>query len=174
MSQRERRSSAPVLVAIAGAVGGSLMRRLFLRLVLAKLRRDVRALNAGDYAPLLAAFAQDAVLRFNQGEHRWAGEHRGRSGIERFLRDFVAAGMHGEIVELFIAGPPWRMTLLARFDDYARAPGGGQVIYRNRTVLVAQARWGKIVTQEDFYEDTERIGALDAKLTELGILPVAG
>jgi ketosteroid isomerase-like protein len=146
-----------------------LARSLVVRLALLKLRRDVRALNAGDYAPLLAGYADDAVLRFNEGEHRWAGEHRGKPAIERFLREFVAAGLQGEIVDLFFGGSPWRMTLLVRFDDHARAPGGGEVIYRNRTVLVARMRWGRIVWQEDFYEDTERIGALDARLSELGV-----
>ncbi len=107
----------------------------------------------------------------SDGTHRWAGEHRGKPAIERFLRDFVAAGIEGEIVELFFAGAPWRLTLLVRFDDEARAPDGEQ-IYRNRTFLLARTRWGKIVSQQDFYEDTERISAFDARLTELGVAPV--
>jgi ketosteroid isomerase-like protein len=163
----QQRSST--LTMAMGATGAVLARSLAVRLALLKLRRDVRALNAGDYRPLLAGYAEDAVLRFNEGEHRWAGEHRGKAAIERFLQEFVAAGLQGEIVDLFMAGPPWRMTLLVRFDDHARAPGGGEVIYRNRTVLVARVRWGRIVWQEDFYEDTERIGALDARLSELGV-----
>jgi ketosteroid isomerase-like protein len=174
MSKREQQRSSTVAMVAAGAAGAVLARRLVVRVALLKLRRDVRALNAGDYRPLLAGYADDAVLRFNEGEHRWAGEHRGKPAIERFLRDFVGAGLQGEIVDLFIAGPPWRMTLLLRFDDHARAPGGGEIIYRNRTVLVARARWGRIVWQEDFYEDTERIGALDARLSELGVARVGG
>jgi ketosteroid isomerase-like protein len=145
---------------------------IFRRLLLFKLRRDLRALNAGDYRPLLAGYAEDAVLQFNEGTHRWAGEHRGKAAIERFFQDFVAAGIEGEIVELFFAGPPWRLTLLVRFDDEARGPGGER-IYRNRTFLLARTRRGKIVLQQDFYEDTERIGALDARLTELGVAPVS-
>lgn len=152
------------LVAVTG--------RGLLRLaILLKLKSDLRALNAGDYRPLLAGYAEDAVLVFNEGPHRWAGEHRGKPAIERFFRDFVAAGLKGEICELYVAGPPWRMTLVVRFDDHAHGPNG-EKLYRNRTALLARARWGKIVWQQDFYEDTERIGALDAKLTELGILPV--
>jgi ketosteroid isomerase-like protein len=174
MRRREQQRPKRLPVAAAGALGAVLARSLVVRLALLKLRRDVRALNAGDYRPLLAGYADDAVLRFNEGEHRWAGEHRGKPAIERFLREFVAAGLQGEVVDLFIAGPPWRMTLLVRFDDQARAPGGGEVIYRNRTVLVARARWGRITWQEDFYEDTERIGALDARLSELGVTRVAG
>jgi ketosteroid isomerase-like protein len=173
MRQREQRLSSTLTIAATAAGATVLARSLAVRLALLKMRSDVRALNAGDYGPLLAGYAEDAVLRFNDGEHRWAGEHRGKPAIERFLRDFVAAGLQGEIVDLFMGGPPWRMTLLVRFDDHARAPGGGEVMYRNRTVLVARVRWGRIVWQEDFYEDTERIGALDARLSELGVARAA-
>lgn len=141
-------------------------------MLLIKLRRDVRALNAGNHRPLLARYARDAVLRFNEGDHRWSGEHRGKAAIERFLRNFAGAGLQGEIRELFVAGPPWRMTLVARFDDHATGPDGEE-IYRNRTVLVGRTRWGRIVDHEDFYEDTERIGAFEARLRELGIRPVS-
>lgn len=167
--KHEDGTSRRALIA-AGALGAIAARRLLTAALLLKLRSDVRSLNRGDYGPLLAGYADDAVLVFNEGTHRWAGEHRGKPAIERFLRDFVAAGIEGEIVELFLAGPPWRMTLLVRFDDEAHAPDGEQ-LYRNRTLLLARARWGKIVWQQDFYEDTERIGALDARLTELGITP---
>jgi ketosteroid isomerase-like protein len=158
----------------AGAAVGAAMaaRTLLMRVLLLKLRRDVRALNRGDYRSLLSAFADDAVLRFNDGEHRWAGEHRGKAAIERFLKNFVAAGVEGEIVELFAAGPPWRMTLLVRFDDHAHDPAGAE-IYRNRTLLLVRARWGRIVRQEDFYEDTERIVRLERRLVELGV-PAVG
>jgi ketosteroid isomerase-like protein len=159
------------LVAIAMGAGGMLLARaLFARALLFKLRRDVEALNRGDFGPLLSGYAPDAVLRFNDGDHRWAGEHRGRDAIAAFLGNFVGAGLQGQITEAFFAGPPWRMTILARFDDHANGPAGDE-IYSNRTVLLARSRWGRIVEQEDFYEDTERIGALDARLRELGVEP---
>jgi ketosteroid isomerase-like protein len=154
----------------AGLATATVARAALTRGLLFKFRRDVRALNAGDYEPVLAAFAADSVIHFNDGEHRWAGEHRGKAAIERFLRDFVAAGIEGEITELFVTGPPWRMTLLARFDDHAHDPDGTEV-YRNRTVLLARTRWGRIVCQEDFYEDTRRIEALERSLIERGVLP---
>jgi len=160
-----KRALAAAALTLAG-------RALLVRLALAKLRRDVRALNGGDYRPLLANFAEDAVLHFNDGEHRWAGVHRGRAAVERFLQNFVAAGIRGELSELVVGGPPWRMTLVARFDDYAQAPDGRE-IYRNRTALVAHARWGRIVRQEDFYEDTARIDAFEASLRALGVQPMA-
>ncbi|HEY3758330.1 MAG TPA: hypothetical protein VGL37_01095 [Solirubrobacteraceae bacterium] len=158
----------PALSLLVGAGGAVVARALLTRLLLAKLRHDVRALNAGDHRPILANYAPHAVLCFNDGEHRWAGEHRGRAAIERFLQDFVAARIEGEISELLWAGPLWRMTLLVRFDDHAHDPDGVE-IYRNRTVLLARTRWGRIVRQEDFYEDSSRIDGLEQRLVELGV-----
>jgi ketosteroid isomerase-like protein len=131
----------------------------------------VRRLNAGDHRSLLSGYADDAVLHFNDGPHRWSGEHRGKAAIERFLRDFVSAGLQGEIRALWIAGAPWALTMVARFDDRAIGPAGDE-LYANRTVLVVRTRWGEIVEHEDFYEDTARILALESKLRELGIAPV--
>jgi hypothetical protein len=66
------------------------------------------------------------------------------------------------------------MTLLVRFDDEARGPDG-EVVYSNETALHARTRWGKIVFQQDFYADTERITAFDRHLRELGVsLPLDG
>ncbi len=158
---------------IAGFAGALLMRMALIRVLLAKLNGDVARINEGDYGPLLAGYAEDAVLVFNDGPHRWAGEHRGRPAIERFLREFTRAGINGRIRALWIGGPPWAMTLIVRFDDWAEGPGGER-IYANRTLLLARTRWGRIVEQQDFYEDTARITALEQRLQELGVEPVAG
>jgi ketosteroid isomerase-like protein len=158
------RTNRRLPIALAGA--GLLLtgRTLLCRALLLKLRRDVRSLNAGDFRPLLSNFAQDAVMRFNDGDHRWAGEHRGKDAIAAFLQSFVDAGLQGHVSELFVSGPPWRMTLIARFDDHA-SDAAGEEIYRNRTLLLARARWGRIVSQEDFYEDTQRIVELERRLS---------
>jgi ketosteroid isomerase-like protein len=159
------------LGALAGGAATLGARTLLARGLLLKLRRDVARLSDGDYAPLLAGFHDDAVLHFTEGPHRWSGTHRGRAEIERFLRDFVGAGIRGEIKALWIAGPPWALELVVRFDDHADAPDGER-IYENRTLLWARTRWGKIVEQRDFYEDTARIADFDARLRDLGIDPV--
>lgn len=159
-----------LLIGAIAALGG---RALFNRLLLRQLRRGVVRLNAGDYSSLLANYAEDAVLHFNDGPHRWAGEHRGRDAIERFLREFVAAGLKGEIKQLWTSGPPWALTMVARFDDEAVDPEGER-IYSNRVAMVVRTRWGRIVEQEDFYEDTERIPALETALRARGVTPVAG
>ncbi|MFD4292395.1 nuclear transport factor 2 family protein [Rhodococcus sp. NPDC058505] len=154
----------------AGATTAFTGRYVLLRMLLVKFKRNVDALNAGDHRPLLRSYHRDAVLRFADGDHRWAGVHAGRDAIEEFLKSFVHAGLRGEIVEAYFGGPPWRMTILVRFNDHALAPDG-TVAYRNRTILQVRTRWGRIVEQEDFYEDTARIEAFDARLRELGLGP---
>jgi ketosteroid isomerase-like protein len=157
---------------LAGVALALAARRLLDRVLLFKLRRDISRLNVGDYEPLLAGFADDAVIRFNEGPHRFSGTHRGRAAIELLLRNFTNAGIQGEIRAIWRSGPPWAMTLMVRFDDGATGADGEQ-LYANRTVLLARTRWGRIVEQEDFYEDTARIDAFDRRLTELGIPPLA-
>jgi limonene-1,2-epoxide hydrolase len=95
----------------------------------------------------------------------------GKAAIDRFLQNFTAAKLQGEIKQLAISGPPWALTMMVRFDDHADGPDGAR-IYENRTVLVMGTKWGKVVDHEDFYVDTGRILALDGKLTELGVAPV--
>ena len=92
----------------------------------------------------------------------------GRRPSSAFLRDFTGAGLQGELRTLWIGGPLWALTLVARFDD--RATGAdGEEVYANRVVLVARTRWGKIVEHEDFYVDTARIVALEESLRSRGV-----
>jgi ketosteroid isomerase-like protein len=160
-----------LFVATAGAAAALTARAALTRALTLKLRRDIAKLNAGDYRPLLSSFADDALLVFNDGDHRWAGEHRGRDAIERFLQDFTRAGIRGKLGDVQLAGAPWALTLMARFDDGATGPDGEE-LYRNRVAIVARTRWGKIVRQDDFFEDTDRITRFDRRLTELGVAPV--
>jgi ketosteroid isomerase-like protein len=146
-------------------------RALVPRVLLLKFARDIARLNAGDHTNLLTAYADDFVLHFNEGDHRWSGDWIGKRGMDRFLQNFTAAKVQGEICQIAVSGPPWALILWARFDDHAAAPDG-TCIYENRTVLVLRTRWGKIVEQDDFYADTERIVAFDRKLSELGIAAV--
>src|ERR1700733_5131068 len=128
-----------MLLGAGAAIAG---RALLPHVALLKLRRDVRALNAGDYRPLLAGYADDAVLRFNNGPPRWSGEHHGKPAIERFLQNFTAAGIRGELTDIWIAGPPWALTMAARFNDAASTPDGDE-LYANRVAMVVRTRWGK-------------------------------
>jgi ketosteroid isomerase-like protein len=160
-----------VMKVFAGAAIAVAGRAALLRLLLLKFGRDVDRLNAGDHSGLLAAYADEAVLRFNDDDHRWAGDWIGRANIDRFLQNFTAAGVQGQIRQVAAAGPPWALTMMVRFDDHADGPDGER-LYENRTVLVVRTRWGRIVDHEDFYVDTTRLAAFDRRLSELGIAPI--
>jgi ketosteroid isomerase-like protein len=125
------------------------------------LRRNIRRVNEGDYKPMLDGYAKDAVLIF-PGENSWAGEHRGRDAIEKFLQRFVRVGIQFEAHEILVHGWPWSARICVRFSDSARAPDGA-LIYENSGVIYVKTSWGKITLQEDF-EDTEKVAALDVYL----------
>jgi ketosteroid isomerase-like protein len=158
----------PILAGAALAFGA---RAILPRVLLLKFSGDVAKLNAGNHAALLDAYADDFVLHFPEGPHRWSGDWVGKAGMDRFLQNFTAAGIQGEIRKIATSGPLWAMTLWARFDDHADAPDGTR-LYENSTVLVLRTRWGKIVEQSDFFVDTARLVDFDRKLAGLGVQPV--
>jgi ketosteroid isomerase-like protein len=125
------------------------------------IRRNVRSLARGNPGPLLAGYADDAVLVF-PGRSSWGGEHRGKAAIAEFLQRFLDAGLVGEVQEILVNGPPWRTSVCVLFTDKAM-DDSGKVIYENRSVLYGRAVWGKIVYQEDF-EDTHKVEAFDVYL----------
>jgi ketosteroid isomerase-like protein len=153
---------------LAGAALALAARAALPRVLLLKFSGDVAKLNAGDHTALLGAYADDFVLHFNEGPHRWSGDWVGKVGMDRFLQMFTAAGIKGEIRGIATSGPLWAMTMWVRFDDHADAPDGTR-IYENTTALVLRTRWGKVVEQHDFYLDTGRIADFDRKLDELGV-----
>jgi ketosteroid isomerase-like protein len=138
------------------------------------IRRNIRALNEGDYRPALAMFSQDAELTF-PGDNTWARQHRvpqpgrqafpthrGRGEIETFLRTYVSNHIQMEVEEILVNGFPWNTRVAVRVHDWISGPDGGDV-YSNRAVLMVRTSWGKIRSQED-YEDSERASALDRHL----------
>jgi ketosteroid isomerase-like protein len=153
---------------LAGAALALGARALFPRLLLLKFRPEVAKLNAGDYKPLLSSYADDFVLHFNEGPHRWSGDWVGKAAFDRFLQNFTTAGIQGEIKAVATSGPLWALTMWVRFDDHADAPDGTR-IYENQTVLVLRTRWGKVVEQHDFYVDSAAILAFERALQELGV-----
>ncbi len=135
------------------------------------VRRSIAQLNAGNYGSALAIFTNDAELCF-PGVSSWAGQfrtpqlsrhpfatHRGRDEIEAFLQAYVGAGIQMEVEDILVNGPPWRTRIAARVN-HGIVDADGNEVYTNRAMLVANARWGKVRTQED-YEDTQRVAAYD-------------
>jgi ketosteroid isomerase-like protein len=127
------------------------------------IRRSEQDLRAGNYEPTLARFADEAVLVF-PGRSSWAGHYRGKEAIEGFLQRFLGVGLAGQTHDILVNGPPWRMRVCVLFTDQA-SDVDGNLVYENRVVLFAKARWGKIVYQEDFL-DTQRVESFDAYLAQ--------
>jgi uncharacterized protein (TIGR02246 family) len=144
-----------ILAALAGATTAH---PLYAGAVRAVLRRNVAALMAGDPGPLLKMYAADAQMTF-PGESTWGRTYRGRDDIEGFLRRFLAAGLRGEVRDIFVAGPPWATRIALQFDDWAHDDAGTKV-YENRAVIILHTRWGKVV-EELVYEDTQKVAAFD-------------
>jgi ketosteroid isomerase-like protein len=127
------------------------------------IRRNLEALRGGDPGPLLAGYADDAVLVF-PGKTSWSGEHRGKPAIDAFLRRFIEAGIVGEAHDILVNGPPWRTTVCMLFLDHVIDPEG-KVVYENRAIVFGRIVWGKIVYHEDF-EDTQKAEAFDRYLAQ--------
>ena len=125
------------------------------------IRRNLDALRRGDPGPLLAGYADDAVLVF-PGKTSWSGEHRGKPAIEAFLRRFIEAGIVGEAHDILVNGPPWRTTVCMLFLDRV-VDSEGEVVYENRAIVFGRIVWGRIVYHEDF-EDTQKAEAFDRYL----------
>ena len=153
---------------LAGAALALGARALLPRLLLLRFKPGVDQLNAGDHAGLLDNYADDFVLHFHDGPHRWTGDWVGKAGFDAFLQNFTAAGIQGEIKSVATSGPLWALKMWVRFDDHADAPDGTR-IYENTTVLVLRTRWGKVVEQYDFYVDTGAIMTMEEALVERGV-----
>jgi ketosteroid isomerase-like protein len=125
------------------------------------IQRGVQKINSGDIGPMLASYADDAVLVF-PGEHSWGGEYRGKGRIREFLQRCVDSGIKFEVEQIVVDGWPWKTTICVRLTDEARAQDG-TVVYANRALIFAKVAWGKIRFQED-YEDTQRVVPFDAYL----------
>jgi uncharacterized protein (TIGR02246 family) len=151
---------------IAATAGAALAGVAYPAAVRAVLRHNVAALMDGDPAPLLRMYAPDAVLHF-PGEHSWGPVYEGRDAIEGFLRRFLAAGLRGEVTDVYVAGPPWATRIALRFDDRAHDADGTEV-YENRAVIVLQTRFGRVV-HEEVFEDTQKVAAFDAHLERVAV-----
>jgi ketosteroid isomerase-like protein len=138
------------------------------------IRRNIQALNDGNYRPALAMFDEEATLTF-PGDNSWARQfrvpqqdrepfptHRGRAEIETFLRTYVDNRIQMEVEDILVNGPPWDTRAAVRVHDWIPGADGGD-IYSNRAVLMVRTSWGRIRSQED-YEDSERAAALDRHL----------
>jgi len=140
--------------------------------VRALIRRSIRHLNAGNYEPLLAMYANDAELAFpgdnflsRQFRSPHAGRaasptHRGRAELEAFLRRCVELGLQFQIEDILVNGPPWRTRVCVR--DHHWIPNDSDDAYANRAAIYVQVARGR-TKHEEIYQATQRTTAYEQK-----------
>ena len=95
------------------------------------IRRNIAALNAGDYRPALAMFADDAdadlprrqllvphVPRAATGPARPRRPTGASAEIEAFLQRYVEHGIQMEVEDILVNGPPWNTRVAAVVHDW--------------------------------------------------------
>src|SRR3984957_1994097 len=100
----------------------------------------MRRIRAGDIRPALLLDARDVTLTF-PGDSSWAGVHRGKPAVKRWLRRFVAVGLQIYLDEVVATGFPWKTTVCIRGSIYLR-DDSGSVVYDNRYVIWGHLAWG--------------------------------
>jgi len=113
------------------------------------IKRNIAKLNAGDYGPALAMYADGATLAF-PGANSFATmyrpaergiashpTHRGRAEIEAFLRRYTAEGIQMVVEDILVNGPPWNARAAVRCHDWIE---GDPRPYENRAVMWVRTR----------------------------------
>jgi hypothetical protein len=127
----------------------------------ALLRRNLRAMKAGDPGPTFATYAEDVRFVF-PGRNSWTTDIRGREELERWVRRFVDTGLQLDPEQVLVSGPPWNTTMCLRYTDRYTAPDGS-VPYENQGVIYGKIAWGKLKYYE-VCEDTNKVDDFDAYL----------
>lgn len=161
----------PLLWGAIGAAAAVAGRSAMAAMVRRRFARGTRDIARGDRSTMLAAYAEDAVIHFHPGTHRFGGDWVGKKAIDRFLQNLVAVRLQGEFQQLTVIGPPWAMNVWVHLRFSSDAEDGTR-LYENSTVLLLRTRWGKVVEQHDFYRDSEPLNSFETLLTERGIAPI--
>jgi len=119
-----------------------------------KLRKTFSAINAGDVSLMLGSLATDFSYRF-EGDSPISGLRNSRTSMalwwERLYRLFP--GLHFEVKEVAVIGPPWDTRIHAVLDFIVPHQPNGP--YKNVVMQFMRMRWGKI-TYIQTLEDTQR------------------
>jgi ketosteroid isomerase-like protein len=118
----------------------------------------MRRVDAGDPRLLLMVTAPDVHFTF-PGTSTWAIDTHDRSDLERWVRRTASVGLVHEPQQILLSGPPWNLLVAVRLTDQCTA-SDGRLVYDNIAVIVARARFGRVVEFETFL-DMDRIAALD-------------
>jgi hypothetical protein len=82
--KRNQQYQSTILIAVLAAVLG-ILPALYIWIVRAMLRRNLRHLREGDLEPIFSTYADDIRFVF-PGKNSWAGEFRGKDEVKRWVR----------------------------------------------------------------------------------------
>lgn len=139
---------------------------IYRSVVEAKLRRAFAALNAGDHAPVLAAFGAPVEHVF-YGDHALAGTRRDMGEIRAWYARLKAVfpDLHFEIDAIAVTGMPWNTTALVEWRDSFTLPDGTR--RGNQGVHALRLRWGKVVSLR-VYCDTQLLAGVLERMASQG------
>jgi len=140
---------------------------IYRSVVEAKLRRAFAALNAGDHAPVLAAFGAPVEHVF-YGEHALAGTRREMPQIRAWYARLkrVFPDLRFEIDAIAVTGMPWNTSALIEWRDSFTLPDGTR--RGNQGVHALRLRWGKVISLR-VYCDTQVLAGALREIAEQGV-----
>jgi ketosteroid isomerase-like protein len=113
----------------------------------------------GDCELVLKVMGDDIRFVF-PGTSSFAADIRGKAGVERWLRRFVAMHPCYEILDVMVSGPPWNTRIGVRMRDRIGDD------YSNEGMHYLRMRWGRICYDRVFI-DTEAVSAFEQRHPEL-------
>ena len=139
---------------------------IYRSIVARRFRRLWRAMNDGDYRPVVDSFAASFSYTF-LGDTPLGGTRRTRAGLEQwFQRLFrMFPGARFDVEDLVIEGWPGRTRFAAVLTVHATVDGEP---YRNEFCQFGELRWGRLVRLRSI-EDTQRMLAACSRLAAKGL-----
>jgi ketosteroid isomerase-like protein len=133
----------------------------------AKLRAAFRTINEGNYAPIVAQFA-DEHRHVMHGTHALSGARTTRASTqawyERLAR--LLPDLNFTVHAITVAGPPWNTRATVEWSDAFTLPDGSRG--SNQGVHAFRLKWGR-VTSLEVHCDTARLDGICARLAALGV-----
>ncbi len=149
---------------------------IYRRIVETQLRRAFVALNAGDHAPVLAAFGAPVEHVF-YGDHALAGTRTDMGEIRAWYARLkvVFPDLHFDIDAIAVSGMPWNTVALVEWRDRFTLPDGTR--RGNQGMHVLRLRWGRVVSLRVCCDTQVLADVLDQiaaqGVAEAGLPPIA-
>ena len=132
-----------------------------------QLRRAFDALNRGDCAPVLAAFARRVEHTF-YGEHALSGTRSAPDSLRRWYErlGILLPDLHFDIDSVVVRGWPWNTVAMVEWRDRFTLRDGRR--RGNQGVHVLRLRWGRVISLR-IHCDTQKLEHVLDELRAQGV-----